>query len=364
MHDDMNLYPVCLLPDRREDRRRNDEDQDTELRVLSEARGLLYQGKVDQALSGLETLFLPSGLWTGLSTTSVDGSCRREAALLKAWCLIGQKQHSEAERWLETAYRNGHLPQDDPGARVIILNKMLCEEKHKEVQLEAEDLLEKITDPADRNHAELRMVLGAALRWQGKLDAAVGHLEFACSAFTVMDIAIVLFLSFVLTMVVGFVYRYTHRGVSYSQSYVHTLVIMGCVIAVIMLIIGSNIARAFALVGALSIVRFRNAMKETRDIGFIFMAMAIGMAVGTRFYLLAIFSAVALCAFTVVLYKLNMFKKIVRERILRVQLPVDRDHEQALDEPFHKHLDEYRIISASLRKCKRVSHTSEVGILI
>ena len=164
-------------------------------------------------------------------------------------------------------------------------------------------------------------------------------------AFTLMDVAIVLSLSFALSVFVGYTYRYTHRGVSYSQSYVHTLVIMGCVIAVIMLIIGSNIARAFALVGALSIVRFRNAMKETRDIGFIFMAMAIGMAVGTRFYLLAIFSAVALCAFVVVLYKLNMFQKIVRERILRVQLPVDRDHEQALDEPFHKHLDEYRIIS-------------------
>jgi drug/metabolite transporter (DMT)-like permease len=50
------------------------------------------------------------------------------------------------------------------------------------------------------------------------------------------------------------------------------------VVAVIMLIIGSNIARAFTLVGALSIIRFRNAVKETRDVGFIFFAMAIGMA--------------------------------------------------------------------------------------
>ncbi|MCP4679360.1 MAG: DUF4956 domain-containing protein [Deltaproteobacteria bacterium] len=164
-------------------------------------------------------------------------------------------------------------------------------------------------------------------------------------AFTPMDIAIVLFLSFFLTMIVGFVYRYTHRGVSYSQSYVHTLVIMGTVVAVIMLIIGSNIARAFALVGALSIVRFRNAMKETRDIGFIFMAMAIGMAVGTRFYLLAVFSAVVLSAFVVVLYKFNLFAKEVRERILRIQLPVDRDHEQAFEEPFRTFLDEFRIIS-------------------
>jgi tetratricopeptide (TPR) repeat protein len=187
MRDDMNLYPVCLLPDPSENHHRNDEGPNTELPVLPEARGLLYQGKVDQALSRLETLFLPSGLWTG-PKTSGNGTHRREAALLKAWCLIGLKQHAEAERWLETACCNGHLPLDDPGARVIILNKMLCEEKYKEVQLAAEDLLAKVTDPADRNHAELRLVLGAALRWQGKLDEAVGHVEFACSAFTVMDV--------------------------------------------------------------------------------------------------------------------------------------------------------------------------------
>lgn len=92
-------------------------------------------------------------------------------------------------------------------------------------------------------------------------------------AFTVLDMFVVLMLSFILCLVLGFIYRYTHKGVSYSQSYVQTLVVMGVTIALIMLIVGSNIARAFALVGALSIVRFRNAMKETKDIGFIFMAM-------------------------------------------------------------------------------------------
>jgi uncharacterized membrane protein YhiD involved in acid resistance len=164
-------------------------------------------------------------------------------------------------------------------------------------------------------------------------------------AFTVLDMFWVLILSFILTSVLGFIYRYTHKGVSYSQSYVQTLVVMGTTIALIMLIVGSNIARAFALVGALSIVRFRNAMKETRDIGFIFMAMAIGMAVGTRFYMLAVFATMLMSAFIVLLHRFNVFAKTVRERILRVQLPVDRDHEEALAEPFAKCLDEYRIIS-------------------
>ncbi len=163
--------------------------------------------------------------------------------------------------------------------------------------------------------------------------------------FTFLDIALVLFLSFTLSLLIAWIYRFTHRGVSYSQGYVHTLVIMGTVVSLIMLIIGSNIARAFALVGALSIIRFRNAMKETRDVGFIFLVMAIGMAVGTRFYLLAIFATATLSAFVVALFKFNMFAKEVRERILRIQLPVDRDHEHAFEDPFRKYLDEYRIIS-------------------
>ncbi len=171
------------------------------------------------------------------------------------------------------------------------------------------------------------------------------HFKDLTSTFTLLDIALVLLLSFMLSLVIGWAYRYTHRGVSYSQSYVHTLVIMGTVVALIMLIIGSNLARAFALVGSLSIVRFRNAIKESRDVGFVFLAMAIGMAVGTRFYLLAIFATVMLSAFVVILYKFNLFAKEIRERILRIQLPVDRDYETVFADAFEKHLEHYNIIS-------------------
>jgi hypothetical protein len=162
---------------------------------------------------------------------------------------------------------------------------------------------------------------------------------------TFFDVFTALFLSFALSLVIGWVYRATHRGVSYSQQYVHTLVMMGTVVSLIMLIIGSNVARAFALVGALSIIRFRNAMKETRDVGFIFLVMAVGMAVGTRFYLLAIFATAALSAFVLLMTRFSMFAKEISERILRVRFPVDRDFETAFEGPFRAHLDEYRVIS-------------------
>lgn len=170
------------------------------------------------------------------------------------------------------------------------------------------------------------------------------------SNITFIDVASALGLSFALSLVIAWVYRYTHKGVSYSQQYVHTLVLMGTVVSLIMLIIGSNVARAFALVGALSIIRFRNAMKETRDVGFIFLAMAIGMAVGTRFFLLAVFSTFILSGIVIILARFDMFGKEVTERILRIRFPSDRDFESAFEIPFRAHLTEFRIISVETVK--------------
>ncbi len=99
--------------------------------------------------------------------------------------------------------------------------------------------------------------------------------------FSILDVVLVLTLSFALSAFIGWIYKLSHRGASYTQSFVFTLVLNGMVVALVMTIVGSNLARAFSLVGALSIIRFRNAVKETRDVGFIFFTMAIGMAVGT-----------------------------------------------------------------------------------
>src|SRR5688572_16642764 len=165
------------------------------------------------------------------------------------------------------------------------------------------------------------------------------------SAFTLTDVAIVLALSFVLSAVIGGIYRFTHRGTSYAQSFAQTLVIMGMVTALIMLIIGSNIARAFSLVGALSVIRFRNAVKESRDVGFMFLSMAIGMACGTKFYFIATFATFALSAVIVGMYKLDLFAKRVAERLLRIRLPAGVDQERVLDPVFREHLDESRLVA-------------------
>ncbi|MEV4249675.1 DUF4956 domain-containing protein [Streptosporangium canum] len=163
--------------------------------------------------------------------------------------------------------------------------------------------------------------------------------------FSVADIAIAMTLSFVLSAMIGWVYRATHRNVSYSQSYVQTLVILGMLISLIMLVVGSNIARAFALVGALSVVRFRNAIKETRDVGFIFLVMGVGMAVGTRFYLLGIVAAVAISLIIMVMHRFNWFQLNVRRQVVKVQVPSDEDFAASIQDVLIQHTDEFELVS-------------------
>ena len=163
--------------------------------------------------------------------------------------------------------------------------------------------------------------------------------------FSVTDVVLSLLLSFVLCSVIGWVYQITHRGASYTQSYVQTLVLNGMIVAFIMLIIGSNLARAFALVGSLSIVRFRNAVKETRDVGFIFFTMAIGMAVGTRFYLLAMVAAVVICLVILIMTRFNWYARRVVSQILKIQVPNDARFDTLFDDLFVKYTSSSELIS-------------------
>ncbi len=171
------------------------------------------------------------------------------------------------------------------------------------------------------------------------------ELQDLTGTFSVTDIVVALSLSFVLSAAIGWVYRATHRNISYSQSYVQTLVILGMLIALIMLVVGSNIARAFALVGALSVVRFRNAIKETRDVGFIFLVMGVGMAAGTRFYLLAIVATVAICLVIFVMYRFSWFQLNVQRQVVKVQVPPDGSYTAAIQDALIDHTTEFELVS-------------------
>ncbi|MDD6320832.1 MAG: DUF4956 domain-containing protein [Oscillospiraceae bacterium] len=85
-----------------------------------------------------------------------------------------------------------------------------------------------------------------------------------------------------------FVYRLTYRGTVYSKNFNQTLILLCVITTAVMLVISGNLALSLGMVGSLSIIRFRTAIKEPRDIAFLFWAICIGIACGSEFYLVAV----------------------------------------------------------------------------
>jgi uncharacterized membrane protein YhiD involved in acid resistance len=146
-------------------------------------------------------------------------------------------------------------------------------------------------------------------------------------AFHVVDLLAGLVLSSLLIFGLVQTYRATHRGATYSVAFLQSLFILAACTTVIMIVIGSNIARAFSLVGALSIVRFRTAIKDPRDVGFVFASLAVGMASGTGFYAAAVVFTAFLSLLLLVLGRLNVGAVSSTDALVRVTFGTGRGDE-------------------------------------
>jgi len=165
------------------------------------------------------------------------------------------------------------------------------------------------------------------------------------NTFGLAETFLALGLSFALCLMLAYFYRQSHRGLSYSVSYVHATILLGVTVSIIMLIIGSNIARAFTLVGALSIIRFRNPIKDSRDVAFLFIAMAIGMGVGTGFYLTATIFTLFISFIAYALSRFGIGTTSRREQLLKVHAPATLDYHDAFNQLFYRDLREHHMLS-------------------
>jgi uncharacterized membrane protein YhiD involved in acid resistance len=138
--------------------------------------------------------------------------------------------------------------------------------------------------------------------------------------FTPQAVFLSLLLAFVLGQVLAWVYYFTHSGLSYSRSYVQSLILITVVVAMVMGVIGNNIITAVGLMGALALVRFRNVIKDTRDVVFIFCSLVVGMAAGSQRYLTAIMGTIILCLIAVYLHITNFGMHEPHNAFLRFSL--------------------------------------------
>lgn len=118
-------------------------------------------------------------------------------------------------------------------------------------------------------------------------------------------------------LIVSFFYRHTHKGLHYATNFNTALIALTMITTVVISVIGNNLARAFGLVGALSIIRFRTAIKDMHDIVFIFFSLALGMATGVGLYLSAILGGVFIGVVLFILSRFDLAFPEKRELILQ-----------------------------------------------
>ena len=156
-----------------------------------------------------------------------------------------------------------------------------------------------------------------------------------------------LLLAFALGLICSWVYRWTHRGFSYSVSFVHTLVLLSSITAFVMMVIGNSIARAFSLVGALSIIRFRTPVKDTRDTAFVFFSLGIGFAAGTGAYVIAALSTLSIGLFAFIMHRIRVGESGKGDFLLRFRVVNSSDGENIYNDVFNEHLKKNTLINMS-----------------
>ena len=143
--------------------------------------------------------------------------------------------------------------------------------------------------------------------------------------FTLEAAALSLLLAFGLTQLLAAVYVWSFRGMSYSQGLVHAIVLGSIIACMLMLAIGGSIAAGLGIAGGLAIIRFRTALRDPRDIMFVFAALGAGIAAGLGAYLAAALGAAAFCL-AIALLTVTEFGSVRRiDGLLRFQLPTSGD---------------------------------------
>ena len=173
---------------------------------------------------------------------------------------------------------------------------------------------------------------------------------------SVWDMVLSLIVAFIIGMFIIYVYRKTYTGVVYSKAFSLCILMLAMVTAMIIRTISSNISLSLGMVGALSIVRFRTAVKEPVDTGFMFWGITAGIMAGAGLYIISIIASLGIGVLYFVVYLIG-YK--VANRYLLV-LKYDADAHQAVVSKLKK-LKRFKVRSKSIFK-NQVELSLEVDV--
>ena len=159
------------------------------------------------------------------------------------------------------------------------------------------------------------------------------------------DVVLNVLLAGFIGFIISLVYRYTHQGNAYSSSFVTVLIIITMITSIVIMVIGNNLARAFGLVGAMSIIRFRTVLKETRDIVFIFFALASGMAVGSGNHMIGVVGCIIISLVILILFYIKYGSVQLKEMLLKFWVIPEEGDRPVYMNVFDEYLNKYSLLN-------------------
>lgn len=159
-----------------------------------------------------------------------------------------------------------------------------------------------------------------------------------------LTVGLILIVSLVFGLAMMTLYGFCYRERGYEKSFAVTLLILPVVITIIIMLVANNIARAFSLAGIFTLVKFRNTIDNPRDISFIFITVALGLAMGTGAigYGIILFAIVAIVF--VILHLLKLDTDGPTKLKLKIMIPENMSYEQTFVQVFKKHVSHYRLV--------------------
>ena len=159
---------------------------------------------------------------------------------------------------------------------------------------------------------------------------------------TLTNTLIILVVSIILGLIISISYMKTSKEEVVTSGFAITLIMLPVIIAIIILLVGNNVARAFSLAGAFSIIRFRSEPKDPKDISYIFFTLAVGLSAGMGYILYAILFTIILCLIMFVLKFINYAESDKSCLELRITIPENLNYENIFDDILKKYTSSWK----------------------
>ena len=162
-------------------------------------------------------------------------------------------------------------------------------------------------------------------------------------SFTLVNALIVIFASILLGIIISCVYIKTSSKNGYNSGFSLTLIMLPVIISIIILLVGNNVARAFSLAWAFSIIRFRSAPGDPKDIAYVFFTLAVGLTCGMGYIGYAVIFTVILSALMFILDIINFGTPKGKSMQLKITVPEDLNYEGVFEEVLNEFATSYAI---------------------